>query len=182
MKTKGPRLHDSEITVGKAIFKVWSGEDGISGFEVPTDLELIKGARGEDAVVTVISDTGPAGEYAVRETARWITEFLAGEDPGPTPRVDLGRYPEFSRSVLAAVSSIPRGETRSYACIAARAGRPGAARAVGGAVGRNPVPILVPCHRVVRSDGSLGGFRLGSGFKKWLLETEGCTAGDEYIP
>ena len=68
--------------------------------------------------------------------------------------------------------AIPRGETRSYAWIAKRIGKPGAVRAVGTACGANPVPIVVPCHRVIASDGSLGGFGGGLAMKKRLLRLE----------
>jgi methylated-DNA-[protein]-cysteine S-methyltransferase len=72
--------------------------------------------------------------------------------------LDLEDRSAWDREVLAAVRAIPRGEVRSYGDIARTIGRPGAARAVGGAVGRNPVALLVPCHRVVAGDGTLGGF------------------------
>src|SRR3990170_2704945 len=72
--------------------------------------------------------------------------------------VDLSDRPAWDRVVLAAVRAIPRGEVRSYSDIARAIGRPGAARAVGGAVGRNPVGLLIPCHRVVAGDGTLGGY------------------------
>ncbi|MBI2777018.1 MAG: MGMT family protein [Chloroflexi bacterium] len=72
--------------------------------------------------------------------------------------LDIEDRPAWDRAVLAAVRAIPRGETRSYADIARLVGRPGAARAVGGAVGRNPVGFLVPCHRVIAADGTLGGY------------------------
>jgi O-6-methylguanine DNA methyltransferase len=72
--------------------------------------------------------------------------------------LDLGDRPAWDRAVLGAVRAIPRGEVRSYGDIARAIGRPGAARAVGGAVGRNPVAFLVPCHRVVAGDGTLGGY------------------------
>jgi methylated-DNA-[protein]-cysteine S-methyltransferase len=72
--------------------------------------------------------------------------------------IDLDDRPAWDRLVLAAVRTIPRGETASYGEVAGRIGRPGAARAVGGAVGRNPVGLFVPCHRVIAGDGSLGGY------------------------
>lgn len=72
--------------------------------------------------------------------------------------IDLEDRPAWDRMVLAAVRAIPRGEVRSYGQIARAIGRPGAARAVGGAVGRNPVGPLIPCHRVVAGDGTLGGY------------------------
>ena len=78
----------------------------------------------------------------------------------------------FQEKVYTVVKRIPRGETRSYAWVAREAGRPGAARAVGTALKKNPYTIIVPCHRVVRSDGSLGNYALGADLKRRLLETE----------
>lgn len=72
--------------------------------------------------------------------------------------LDLADRPAWDRAVLEAVRAIPRGQVRSYGDVARAIGRPGAARAVGGAVGRNPVAMLVPCHRVVAGDGTLGGY------------------------
>ncbi len=85
--------------------------------------------------------------------------------------VDLVGTP-FQRAVWAELLKIPPGETRSYADIAAAIGQPGAVRAVGTANGSNPVAVLVPCHRVVRSDGSLGGYAGGLERKRRLLQAE----------
>jgi len=78
----------------------------------------------------------------------------------------------FQVAVWRSLEEIPYGQTRSYAEVARLVGRPGAARAVGAAVGRNPVSILLPCHRVLGSDGSLTGFAGGVGAKRWLLDHE----------
>jgi len=80
----------------------------------------------------------------------------------------------FQKEVWEAVKKIPYGQTRSYAWIAQQVGRPKAVRAVGNAVKANPLFLLIPCHRVVRSDGSLGGFYHGLEVKKWLLRLEGA--------
>lgn len=80
----------------------------------------------------------------------------------------------FQEAVWAALRRIPPGETRSYAEIAAAIGRPGAVRAAGSANGANPVAVLTPCHRVVRSDGSLGGYAYGQEIKRELLKREGA--------
>jgi len=79
---------------------------------------------------------------------------------------------EFQRRVYRAVCRIPAGQTRSYRWVAERLGRPAAARAVGQALHRNPFAPLVPCHRVIRSDGSLGGFAGGAAKKRRLLAAE----------
>jgi len=87
--------------------------------------------------------------------------------------LDLAGATSFQRRVWLAVRDIPYGETRSYADIARQIGSPRAARAVGQAMAANPVPIVVPCHRVVGSDGGLGGFGSGLNLKRRLLEMEG---------
>jgi methylated-DNA-[protein]-cysteine S-methyltransferase len=78
----------------------------------------------------------------------------------------------FQQAVWAAVQQIPYGQTRSYADIARAIGRPKAVRAVGTAIGANPVWIMVPCHRVIQSNGGLGGYAGGIERKRWLLEHE----------
>jgi O-6-methylguanine DNA methyltransferase len=83
---------------------------------------------------------------------------------------------DFQRQVYLAVSRIPRGQTRSYQWVARKIGRPSAARAVGNALNRNPCAPAVPCHRVVRTDGTLGGFAGGPAKKRRLLLQEGWTA------
>lgn len=80
---------------------------------------------------------------------------------------------EFQQAVLTAAAHIPTGEVRPYAWIATEIGRPRAVRAVGSALGQNPVPVLVACHRVVRADGQLGDYRFGTPMKAALLEAEG---------
>jgi O-6-methylguanine DNA methyltransferase len=86
---------------------------------------------------------------------------------------DLGDLPAFDRAVLRAVQEIPRGEVRSYAWVAHEIGQPQAAKEVGLALGQNPIPLLIPCHRVVYSDGHLGGYIFGSPAKRALLLAEG---------
>lgn len=83
--------------------------------------------------------------------------------------------PAFTARVLAEVESIPWGESRSYGEIALLVGSPGAARAVGQAMGANPLPIVIPCHRVVAARNRLGGFGGGLKWKRWLLDHEGVT-------
>jgi methylated-DNA-[protein]-cysteine S-methyltransferase len=80
----------------------------------------------------------------------------------------------FQQAVLMTVDEIPFGETRSYGEIAAELNKPGAARAVGRANATNPIPLVIPCHRVIGADGSLRGYGAGEGLrtKKWLLEFE----------
>lgn len=87
--------------------------------------------------------------------------------------LDMDSCYAFQRRVLAAEASIPRGRVISYGVLAGRIGAPRAARAVGTALARNPFPLVIPCHRAVRSDGSPGGFGGGVDMKRALLEMEG---------
>lgn len=82
----------------------------------------------------------------------------------------------FERKVYVALRKVPYGQPIGYRELAKRAGSPGAARAVGGAMARNRLPILIPCHRVIRSDGSIGGFSAGTAIKRRLLELEGWSS------
>ena len=92
-------------------------------------------------------------------------------------RFDLRSVTEFERAVLLKAREIPRGEVRTYGWIAAQIGRPAAVRAVGTALRKNPVPVLIPCHRVVRSDGEIGNYALGgSQAKRAILAAEGLQA------
>jgi O-6-methylguanine DNA methyltransferase len=89
-------------------------------------------------------------------------------------KFDLRGLSEFEQAVLLKAREIPRGETRTYGWVAAEIGRPRAVRAVGTVLRKNPVPVFIPCHRVVRSDGFLGEYALGGGdAKRAILEAEG---------
>ena len=105
--------------------------------------------------------------------ARDLARYFSGEsvDFGRYD-VDLSGYTEFERRVYAATRRIPPGEVRTYGDIARAIGKPGASRAVGNALGKNPACIVIPCHRVVASDG-LGGFTGGLAWKRRLLHLEG---------
>jgi methylated-DNA-[protein]-cysteine S-methyltransferase len=103
-----------------------------------------------------------------------IDADLAGARSTNTVRVTFRGGTPFQRRVWEELRTIPRGETATYAELAARIGAPGAARAVGSAVARNPVSIVVPCHRVVGADGSLAGYAGGVERKRALLALEGA--------
>ncbi|RLQ22204.1 methylated-DNA--[protein]-cysteine S-methyltransferase [Seongchinamella sediminis] len=119
----------------------------------------------------------PAGEErrdpVLAACARQLGEYFAGERRNfDLPLSAAGTA--FQRSVWAALATIPYGELRSYRDIACALDKPKAVRAVGAANGRNPLPIVVPCHRVIGSDGSLTGFAGGLEAKKILLRLEGA--------
>jgi AraC family transcriptional regulator of adaptative response/methylated-DNA-[protein]-cysteine methyltransferase len=113
-------------------------------------------------------------DRADRRLADWVARIVNSLEPGaPDPRLPLDvRATAFQRRVWRELRRIPRGGTRSYAEIARRVGRPTAARAVARACATNPVAIVVPCHRVVREDGTLGGYHWGVARKRQLLDGE----------
>jgi len=120
------------------------------------------------------------GRSAAREhtvppaSIRALVRNLKGK-PGSDVRFDLRGLSEFERAVLMKALEIPRGEVRPYSWIAREIGRPGAVRATGSVLAKNPVPLLIPCHRVVRSDGTIGAYSLGGARnKRALLELEGA--------
>lgn len=111
-------------------------------------------------------------EAAFSEAAAQLQEYFRGERKHfSLPLSPTGT--DFQLDVLQALQGIPWGETRSYGDIARHLGRPKAVRAVGAANGRNPLPIVIPCHRVIGANGALTGFGGGMAAKRWLLELEG---------
>ena len=103
-----------------------------------------------------------------------LIRYFGGESVRFDDELDLSDATPFRRAVWEATRSIPFGETRSYSWVAERAGNSRAARAVGQALAENPFLIVVPCHRVVNKDGSLGGFGVGVDMKRRLLDIEGA--------
>lgn len=111
---------------------------------------------------------------SLEEVQRELEEYFSGRRSSFDLPVDLSRVSDFERRVLRTLrTDVAFGEVIPYGELARRIGRPGAARAVGNALGKNPVAIVVPCHRVIRSDGSLGGYTGGLEFKRRLLAIEG---------
>jgi methylated-DNA-[protein]-cysteine S-methyltransferase len=150
----------------------------------PTPLGKFSAAVDEKGLLAATAFGGPAAlqrrtraktwtrdPAAVAAARREITDYLAGRRRGFTLRVAAAGTP-FQQAVWSALQKIPFGRTRSYGEVAAALGRPGAARAVGRANGTNPVCIVVPCHRVIGSDGSLTGFAFGEALKRRLLALE----------
>ncbi len=108
------------------------------------------------------------------ETAReQLAEYFAGRRTSFDLPTSLAGCGEFQRRVLAEVAAIPHGRTQTYGRIAALVGQPRASRAVGQANGRNPISILIPCHRVIGAHGALTGYGGGLSAKVWLLRHEG---------
>jgi len=114
-----------------------------------------------------IADPSPFGDLPQR-----LRRYLRGETISFDDKLDLTHATPFRRAVWEMTRSIPYGETQSYGWIAEQIGKPKALRAVGQALARNPLPIVVPCHRVVGKDGSVRGYGRGLEMRKRLLEIE----------
>jgi len=117
------------------------------------------------------AETGRPTVPATRPPAGLAAALRSGR--ATSLRYDLSGLTPFERAVLGKTLEIPSGEVRPYGWVAREIGRPRAVRAVGSALGRNPVPVLIPCHRVVRSDGHIGNYGLGVPMKRTLLDAEG---------
>jgi methylated-DNA-[protein]-cysteine S-methyltransferase len=118
-----------------------------------------------------------AAPHRLDAVARELDEYFTGRRRRFDVRVDLRLAHGFRRDVLDELRGVPYGSTVSYAALAAAAGRPRAVRAAGGACSHNPIPLVVPCHRVVRTDGSVGNYLAGRAAKESLLALEHATPG-----
>ena len=116
------------------------------------------------------------GKSLLNRVGAQLKEYFSGQRRKFDLPVDLSSLTPFQREVLAVTNRIPWGEVWSYRRVAQEMGWPNASRAVGQALGRNPVPIVIPCHRVIASDGGLGGYcgTTGLDLKRWLLRHEGA--------
>ncbi|MCB2225382.1 MAG: methylated-DNA--[protein]-cysteine S-methyltransferase [Desulfarculaceae bacterium] len=159
-------------------------------FTMETPIGLVRGAVGPKGLVALTLRQDEAAEFervlakrapgvALREVpaeetkaGRQIASYFAGSRAKLSAAVDLEGLTEFTRDVLKTTCDIPRGQTLSYGEVARIIGRPRAARAVGQALHNNPVPLFVPCHRVVGSTGALTGFGSGVPIKEALLKLE----------
>lgn len=148
---------------------------GFSVFEAPVGEVAVTYTPEGVRSVRLMDELDPQAVEA-RPPRAWgdrIRRALEEGRPGNLP-LDLAVTP-FRRRVLDQAASIPKGEVRSYGWLARHIGSPGASRAVGSAMATNPVPLIIPCHRVVRSDGRIGAYSLGGPENKWkLLRHEGA--------
>ena len=152
----------------------------LGGIQIAATAHGVVGVRLDedaDALKDEVRQRFPDAEFkrangVSTDAARAVRRYLAG---GPDPDVPVV-LPEtgFTSKVWREIARIPRGRVRSYGRIAKALRSPHAARAVGRACGKNPVPLVIPCHRVVASDGSLGGFSAGLDVKRKLLALEGA--------
>jgi len=167
---RGTTLIVSHLSLKSRIGDIWLASSQRGLFWVNL------GPLDEDAVKSFYENTPglvfERGGKRVEQAARELLLYLEGKLTRFSIKLDLRSSTPFSRKVWRVTSKIPYGQVRSYAWVAEKVGDPNAARAVGGALGRNPVPIVIPCHRVVGSHGGLRGFGGGLPLKKWLLALE----------
>ena len=104
----------------------------------------------------------------------WLSSYFSGEGRAVMPELDPASGTPFQTRVWQALKAIPKGQTATYGQIAGLIASPSASRAVGAAIGRNPISILIPCHRIIGSTGMLTGYAGGEDRKRWLLEHEGA--------
>jgi methylated-DNA-[protein]-cysteine S-methyltransferase len=158
------------IPTDKGVFTAGLTERGVARLDFPSR------TRSASALVKDSGTLSPAQQRWLKLTTLALKSVLAGQKPKALPPLDWSGSTDFQRSVWGALLGIGTGQTRTYAGIAREIGRPLAARAVGGACGANPVPVLVPCHRVLATSGRIGGFSGGLDWKRDLLEIEGVVA------
>jgi len=162
----------------KKIFRTdlgWAGiaasDSGVAMVVLPRKDKKSVGRELNSREPGVRSSEGGA-ERIVNRAVVLLQKYFSGGPVAFDLPIDTRYYTAFQQSVWKAASAIPFGETRSYAWIAGRIRNPHAARAVGQALGANPIPVIIPCHRVIGSSGSLRGFSAGIGMKKELLKRE----------
>lgn len=142
---------------------------GICGVKLPRP--------SRDAVLHSLQSEFPTGRFMDRlpgPVVSQLCDFAEGKRATFDVPVDLSALKPFQLAVLRAIRDIPYGETRSYGWVAQEIGKPHAARAVGQALAKNPVPIIIPCHRIISGDNRLGGYAGGLDLKQRLLELEGA--------
>ena len=165
------RIHGMPIPTPDGQFIAHYSRRGLCGLEFPIGTKQQK---------TETSAARPPAQirrwHAVASKA--VRLALAGRPAEPLPPLDLSGGTEFQQRVWRTLRKIARGRPWSYAQVARAIGNPKAVRAVGGACGANPIPVLVPCHRVLAANGGLGGFSGGLNWKRALLEREGIKLPD----
>lgn len=160
-------MHSTRITTPDGVFTAHFSDQGLAGLDFPSRKERQGPPRRKG------TEPLPAGVKAWAELiAQALREVLAGRAPMKFPPLDLSAGTKFQQEVWRVLQRIPAGKTVTYSELARSVGRPRAVRAVGGACGANPIPVLVPCHRVLQVGGKLGGFSGGLDWKRLLLARE----------
>lgn len=168
---------------GGSLVGVWVAGQRFFGSPYGIDEAVARSALDLTSSVSRDSACAEAGwdeadARALRAAASWLDDYFSGEAPSPAAVPLASAGTDFQRRVWEAMDAIPYGATRTYGQIVAQlrcAGIPASAQAVGGAVGRNPLLLIRPCHRVVAAGGP-GGYAAGGDAKAWLLEREAATA------
>ena len=172
MSTREPRV---PLRVYQAALTTPLGESHLFGTAVGLLAIALPGETAEATITALAGRLGPldlvAGERALAPALEQVTAYFAGERQGFDLPLDLRGTP-FQQAVWRASCAIPYGETRQYGEIAATLSSTAAARAVGAANAANPLPPIIPCHRLIGADGALRGHRSGLATKRWLLEHE----------
>lgn len=173
------QLIELKIATPDGQFIARYSENGLAGLDFPNAKVFVAPKRSEGGPVGRASSRAGGGSEILAQIRAWhrITEsalknILAGTEPEKFPPFDAAGT-EFQKSVWRQIRKIPLGKTKSYGEVAKAIGKPKAVRAVGGACGANPIPVLVPCHRVLAAHGKIGGFGGGLDWKRKLLEREG---------
>lgn len=192
-KTGALALAFCRLSTPDGEFQAWFSPAGLARLTFPGEIETqsalkqptanpVASSEGEDPV------SAPAAEAAAAESReRWhsstlqaILRILAGggtaesvHEEGGLPPLDLQVWTAFQQAVWRELIRIPPGQTRTYGEVARAIGNPGAVRAVGGACGANPIPLIIPCHRVLAAGNRIGGFSGGLPWKRLLLSREG---------
>jgi methylated-DNA-[protein]-cysteine S-methyltransferase len=148
--------------------RVTEGDEGVLAVELRPGSEQALSGRLQKALGGSVTLRARSGLVSARQ----IAEYLAGKRRRFDLPIDYSLADRFALRVLRALAEIGYGETTSYGALATRAGSPGAARAVGAVMRKNPLPLIVPCHRVLAAGGALGGFTGGLEIKRQLLELE----------
>jgi methylated-DNA-[protein]-cysteine S-methyltransferase len=167
-------LHIEPEAPPKTVFYSGSAYDGIhTTWDMDSGEQRHTVSRNNPTVMIPPTRIDPV----IEQTVRWLDRYFSGEAPGAVPPLSMDSTP-FRKVVWETLLSIPYGETMSYGQVAVIVARQlsvtrMSAQAVGSAVGHNPIAIIIPCHRVIASDGSIGGFSAGLERKAWLLRHEG---------
>jgi len=174
-------MRNSECGMKQAVFRTslgWVGvaatEKGVSRIVLPKkDKKAVEQElRSSEFGVRSSEVCNASDPIILKKAVRFLQQYFSGERVSFDVPLDLRYYTHFQQAVWNAAKAVPFGETRSYLWVAKRIRNPKAARAVGQALGANPVPIIIPCHRIISAAGTMGGFSGGTGMKKKLLELE----------
>lgn len=158
-----PSLHPISTPLGD--FRVCYSATGLASVDFP-------GRSHELTLNLSLPSQSDLDEWHSLTTATLLA-MLSGQAPQRLPPLDLSGGSAFQQAVWRELLAIPWGHTRTYGELACRLGNPGGSQAVGAACGANPIPVIVPCHRVLAANGQLGGFSGGPGWKNRLLQIEG---------